>query len=85
MRTGGTLVFLMGVTALEDICSNLIKAGMSPSVPAAILQQGTTAGQKRIVATVGTLKEEVDRQGILTPAIIVVGGVCEVADRFEMV
>ena len=73
----------MGVTALEDICSNLIKAGMSPSVPAAILQQGTTAGQKRIVATVGTLKEEVDRQGILTPAIIVVGGVCEVADRFE--
>lgn len=83
VRTGGTLVFLMGVTALEDICSNLIKAGMSPSVPAAILQQGTTAGQKRIVATVGTLKEEVDRQGILTPAIIVVGGVCEVADRFE--
>lgn len=83
VRTGGTLVFLMGVTALEDICSNLIKAGMSQSVPAAILQQGTTAGQKRIVATVGTLKEEVDRQGILTPAIIVVGGVCEVADRFE--
>ncbi|MDO4444976.1 MAG: uroporphyrinogen-III C-methyltransferase [Bacillota bacterium] len=83
VRTGGTLVFLMGVTALEDICSNLIKAGMSPSVPAAILQQGTTAGQKRIVATVGTLKEEVVRQGILTPAIIVVGGVCEVADRFE--
>lgn len=83
VRTGGTLVFLMGVTALEDICSNLIKAGMSPSVPAAILQQGTTAGQKRIVATVGTLKEEVARQGILTPAIIVVGGVCEVADRFE--
>ena len=54
VRTGGTLVFLMGVTALEDICSNLIKAGMSPSVPAAILQQGTTAGQIRIVATVGT-------------------------------
>lgn len=82
VRTGGTLVFLMGVTALEDICNNLMAAGMDPSVPAAILQQGTTAGQKRIVATVGTLKAEVDRQGILTPAIIVVGGVCEVADRF---
>lgn len=82
VRTKGTLVFLMGVTALEDICNNLMAAGMDPSVPAAILQQGTTAGQKRIVATVGTLKEEVDRQGILTPAIIVVGGVCEVADKF---
>ena len=82
VRTGGTLVFLMGVTALEDICSNLMKAGMEASTPAAILQQGTTAGQKRIVATVGTLKEEVDRQGIETPAIIVVGGVCEVANKF---
>ena len=82
VRTGGTLVFLMGVTALQDICSNLMSAGMNPDTPAAILQQGTTAGQKRIVATVATLKEEVDRQGIETPAIIVVGGVCEVADRF---
>lgn len=82
VRTRGTLVFLMGVTALEDICSNLMNAGMESSTPAAILQQGTTAGQKRIVATVGTLKAEVDRQGIETPAIIVVGGVCEVADKF---
>ena len=82
VRTGGTLVFLMGVTALQDICSNLMSAGMNPHTPAAILQQGTTAGQKRIVATVATLKEEVDRHGIETPAIIVVGGVCEVADRF---
>ncbi len=82
VRTGGTLVFLMGVTALEDICNHLISAGMNPETPAAVLQQGTTAGQKRIVTTVSTLKEEVDRQGIETPAIIVVGGVCEVADRF---
>lgn len=83
VRTGGTLVFLMGVTALEDICRNLLEAGMSPSTPAAILQQGTTAGQKKIVATVATLKEEVDRQGIETPAIIVVGQVCQTAERFS--
>ena len=82
VRTKGTLVFLMGVTALEDICNCLMKAGMDPDMPAAILQQGTTAGQKRIVATVGTLKAEVDRQGIETPAIIVVGKVCSLAKEF---
>lgn len=82
VETKGTLVFLMGVTALEDICSSLLEAGMDPDTPAAILQQGTTAGQKKIVATVATLKEQVERQGIQTPAIIVVGGVCQVADRF---
>ena len=55
VRTRGTLVFLMGVTALPDICQHLLEAGMDPSTPAAILQQGTTAGQKKIVATVATL------------------------------
>ena len=81
-RTGGTLVFLMGITALEDICNGLLGAGMDPDMPAAVLQQGTTAGQKRVVATLSTLKQEVDRQGIETPAIIVVGKVCALADRF---
>lgn len=82
VRTKGTLVFLMGVSALSDICTSLLAAGIDPQMPAAILQKGTTAGQKRIVATVGTLPEEVKRQGILTPAIIVVGKVCALAEEF---
>lgn len=82
-RTKGTLVFLMGIAALEDICKGLLAGGMDPDMPAAVLQKGTTAGQKRVVATVGTLKEEVDRQGIETPAIIVVGKVCSLADKFS--
>ena len=73
VRTGGTLVFLMGVTAMPDILSGLREAGMEPDMPAAILQKGTTAGQKKVVATISTLEEEVERQGIETPAIIVVG------------
>ena len=82
-QTKGTLVFLMGIAALEDICSGLLAGGMDPDMPAAVLQKGTTAGQKRVVATVGTLKAEVDRQGIETPAIIVVGKVCSLADKFS--
>ena len=82
VRTKGTLVFLMGVSALSDICTSLLAAGIDPQMPAAILHKGTTAGQKRIVATVGTLPEEVKRQGILTPAIIVVGKVCALAEEF---
>ena len=81
-QTKGTLVFLMGIAALEDICKGLLAGGMDPDMPAAVLQKGTAAGQQRVVATVGTLKEEVDRQGIETPAIIVVGKVCSLADKF---
>ena len=80
--TKGTLVFLMGIAALADICQGLLDAGMDPDMPAAVLQKGTTADQKRVVATVSTLKEEVERQGIETPAIIVVGKVCKLAAEF---
>ena len=82
VRTKGTLVFLMGIARLGYICGELLQAGMDPDMPAAVLQQGTTAGQKHVVATVGTLEEEVQRQGIETPAIIIVGRVCSLADRF---
>ena len=80
--TKGTLVFLMGAAALKDICAGLLNAGMDPAMPAALLQKGTTAGQKRIVADVGTLPEEAQRRGVETPAIIVVGKVCALADTF---
>lgn len=82
VRTKGTLVFLMGIARLQYICEGLMQGGMDPDMAAAVLQQGTTAGQKRIVATVGTLVEEVQRQGVETPAIIIVGRVCALADQF---
>ena len=83
VRTKGTLVFLMGVRSLPDIMRGLLDAGMSPDMPAAVLQEGTTAGQRRVVATVATLAERADEAQIVAPAIIVVGGVCALADQFE--
>lgn len=82
VRTKGTLVFLMGVSALGDILNALLAAGMDKDMPAAVLQKGTTSGQKRIIATVSTLEEEAKRQGVETPAIIVVGRVCGLAREF---
>lgn len=82
VRTKGTLVFLMGVGALEEIMGGLLHAGMEDGMPAAILQQGTTAGQKRIVATVGTLAREAREQKIKAPSVIVVGEVCKLAEQF---
>ena len=83
VRTKGTLVFLMGVRSLPDIMEGLLSAGMSPDMSAAVLQEGTTAGQRRVVATVSTLAERAVEAQIEAPAIIVVGGVCALADEFE--
>ena len=83
VKLNGTLVFLMSLSSMEMILKGLINAGMDPEMPAAVLEKGTTAGQRRVVATVSTLKEESDRAGIGTPAMIVVGKVCTLADKLH--
>jgi uroporphyrinogen III methyltransferase/synthase len=83
VRTRGTLIFLMGVSALADICKGLIDGGMSQDMPAAVLQKGTTSRQKRVTATLSTLEDEVQKQKIETPAIIVIGKVCALAEEFS--
>ena len=82
VRTKGTLVFLMGVQALEEIMGNLMLAGIAGSMQAAILQQGTTADQRRVTATVATLAEEARKQQIEPPSVIIVGEVVKLAEEF---
>ncbi|MBR3394861.1 MAG: uroporphyrinogen-III C-methyltransferase [Firmicutes bacterium] len=83
VRTKGTLIFLMGIAALADLCSGLLRAGMDPDMPAAVLEKGTTKEQRRIAATVGTLETACKEACVQTPAILIVGKVCELADTFS--
>jgi len=71
----GTLVFYMGVKRLADNAKALIDAGRDPDQPAAAVERGTMEGQRTVVATLATLAEAVEREGIGAPALIVVGDV----------
>lgn len=82
-EAGGTIVFLMGVSSLHNIASGLLEAGMEPETPAAILQQGACGRQKGISGTLATLEEAAKRQEISTPAVIVVGEVVRLGEKFS--
>ncbi|MEI3139968.1 MAG: uroporphyrinogen-III C-methyltransferase [Lachnospiraceae bacterium] len=56
VRTKGTLVFLMGVSALGDVCQGLLRTGMDPDMPAALLIKGTTAAQRKNCGNRGNFK-----------------------------
>lgn len=75
-QLNGTLVFLMGTGALKEICGGLVEAGMDRKTPAAILERGTTACQRRVTGDIGTLYEKAAEADIKPPAVIVVGRVC---------
>ena len=83
VRTKGTLVFLMGVSALPQICKGLLEAGMEPDMPAAVVERGTTPAQRRISATLGTLPAVAEEAKVESPAVIVVGKVCALAEDFD--
>ena len=82
-RTGGTLVFLMGVTSLPKICKGLLDAGMAPDMPAAVIEKGTCPGQRKLISTLEKLPSEAEKAGVKSPAIIVVGKVCSLSNRFD--
>ena len=82
VRTKGTLVFLMGVSAMPKIVAGLLAVGMPGDTPAAMVESGTTPLQRRCDATLETLPQRAAEMGIHSPAIIVVGKVCALAEDF---
>ena len=81
VKTEGTLVFLMGLSALPDIVHGLLNAGMHPEMPCAVLERGTTAGQRRVCASLKELEAAVNAAHMHTPAIIVVGAVAAMSEQ----
>lgn len=82
VRTKGTLVFLMSVSSIKEICDGLLNGGMNQDMPAAVLENGTKANQRKVVSTVENLYTDATDANIKSPAIIVVGKVCSLSDKF---
>ncbi len=82
VKLKGTLVFLMGITAMPSICRGLLEAGMPADTPAAVLERGTLAGQRSVVSVLERITREAQAAKIKPPAILLVGKVCALAERF---
>ncbi len=72
---GRTLVIYMGVATAFDIADKLIADGVAPEMPVAVLERGTRTGARAIRTLLTDLGDMVAREGVKSPAIIVVGEV----------
>ena len=79
----GTLVFLMGLKNLERIAGELLAHGKPGDTPAAVIQNGTTGKQKKVVSTLEHIARDVKLAGLGTPAITVVGSVAGLEERLD--
>ena len=82
-RSASTLVFVMGMKNLPDIAANLIRAGMDPQTPAALIYRGTTPRQRSLVAPLADLPGEAVAQGFTNPCVIVVGRVARLHESLD--
>ncbi|MGW1255324.1 uroporphyrinogen-III C-methyltransferase [Streptomyces sp. NPDC002513] len=80
-RLTGTLVILMGVDKIGKIAETLVAHGKAPDTPVALVQEGTTAAQRRVDATLATVAETVRAEDVRPPAVIVIGPVVKEGPR----
>ena len=83
-RMRGTVVLLMAVENLPAIAARLTSAGRSPRTPVAVVCEGTMPGERTVLSTLAEVAEDIEREQVRPPAIVVVGDVVAVAnpDRY---
>lgn len=76
-----TVVFYMGLVGLPMIVENLIKHGVAPTMPIALVQQGTTHMQKVYAGTLATILDAVAKDPPKPPTLVIVGEVVRLRDK----
>lgn len=79
----GTKVMLMGMSRLREVTAALMAAGQGGDVPAAAVQWAATGRQRSVTATVATLADAVEREGLASPAVVVIGEVVSLAPQLD--
>ena len=79
----GTKVMLMGMSRLRETLQALMDAGQGGDVPAAAIQWAATGRQKSVTATVATLADAVEKAGVSSPAVVVIGDVVALAPLLD--
>lgn len=74
-RPKQTIVVYMGLKGLSVLCRELIAHGLPPSMPAMIVENGTTPKQRVVAGDLSSLPGLAQRSSVASPTLIVVGEV----------
>jgi uroporphyrin-III C-methyltransferase/precorrin-2 dehydrogenase/sirohydrochlorin ferrochelatase/uroporphyrin-III C-methyltransferase len=78
-----TLVFYMGLNNLPLISEQLISAGRNADTPAAVIENGSTPQQRKLISTLQHLPADSLRENFCSPSLIIVGEVVGLADELD--
>ena len=78
-RPRQTVVLYAGPEALSVIARQLLQHGLPAGTPVALVENGTTDGERRVVGTLGTIERQAMRAQMRGPAVCVIGDVVRLA------
>ena len=73
-QSSATVVILMGMNKLNEIV-NLYQKNRKDDLPIAIIQNGTTIHEKKVIGKISTIEELVAKNEMQAPSIIIIGEV----------
>ena len=76
-----TLAVYMGTHGIDILSRELIRHGLARTTPAAIVQQGTTRGQKIYITTLQALPDLPRRHPVRPPSMIIIGEVVRLHEK----
>jgi siroheme synthase len=78
-RPRQTVVIYMGAETLPLIARQLLQHGLAPGTPVALIENGTTERERRVVATLATIERQAMRARLDGPSLLMVGDVVGLA------
>ncbi|WP_448631700.1 SAM-dependent methyltransferase [Cellulomonas soli] len=72
-----TVVVLMGVAVLPALVEQALAAGVAATTPVAVVESGTTQGQRVTRAALARVVEVAAAAGVRAPAVVVLGAVAD--------
>ncbi|MEC8082312.1 MAG: uroporphyrinogen-III C-methyltransferase [Pseudomonadota bacterium] len=78
-----TLVIYMGLTGLESISQSLIRFGMRPSMPVAIVEKGTSKDQRVFTSTMKDIHQVAIDNEVKSPALLIIGEVVTLQEKLS--
>jgi uroporphyrin-III C-methyltransferase/precorrin-2 dehydrogenase/sirohydrochlorin ferrochelatase len=73
LSSGDTLALYMGTNSVAKIRTQLLRNDVSPKLPVAFVENGTTQNQRTILTTVDEMGDAARRNSIASPSVIYVG------------
>jgi uroporphyrin-III C-methyltransferase len=80
-RTGAPIVLYMVMHNLARIADAMMRGGVAPATPAAVIAAATTPDERILVSTLERVAADAREQALQPPAIVVVGDIVAVRDR----